>query len=139
MLLRRPLEAGIDGWKSRYASVDAVSRHLQRKSGGCGAPSHASVVLNSFCKYVGKDPDQLVSLAKDELKDLIHSYLDQGLAKGLQDDGEEQEYLPPNALQEERIMWREGARDRELSSRRANRLLTVSEFAASMYTLCIRR
>ena len=33
----------IDGWKSGYASVDSVVRHLQRKSGGYGTPSSASL------------------------------------------------------------------------------------------------
>lgn len=88
MALQALRDVRIDGWKSRYASVDVMLRHLQRKSGGYGAPSYATVewygtVLNSFCKYVGKDPDQLVSLANGELEELIHSYLDLGLAKGL--------------------------------------------------------
>ena len=88
MVLQALLDMRIDGWKSGYASVDNVLRHLQRKSSGYGTPSYASVewyapVLNAFCKYAGKDPDQLVSLAKDEIEELIHSYLDAALAKGL--------------------------------------------------------
>ncbi len=88
MVLQALVDVGIDGWKSSYASVDNVLRHLQRKSSGYGAPSYASVewygaILNAFCKYAGKDPDQLVSLPKEEIEELIHSYLDIGLAKGL--------------------------------------------------------
>ncbi|MDA4131837.1 MAG: site-specific integrase [Thaumarchaeota archaeon] len=88
LVLQALVEMRIDGWKSGYASVDNVLRHLQRKSGGYGTPSYASVewyapILNAFCNYVGKDPDQLVSLPKEEIEELIHSYLDAGLLKGL--------------------------------------------------------
>ncbi|MGA2664457.1 MAG: site-specific integrase [Nitrososphaerales archaeon] len=87
-MLQALLDMRVDGWRSGYASVDNVLRHLQRKSSGYGAPSYASVewyapVLNAFCRYAGKDPDQLVSLDKEEIEALIHSYLDGLLTKGL--------------------------------------------------------
>jgi hypothetical protein len=65
-VLQALLDVGIDGWRSRYASVKWYG-----------------AILNAFCKYVGKDPGQLVSLPKSELEEIIHSYLDSGLAKGL--------------------------------------------------------
>jgi site-specific recombinase XerC len=88
LILQALVHMKIGGWKSGYASVDNVLRHLQRKSGGYGTPSYASVewyapILNAFCAYAGRDPDQLVSLPKEEIEELIHSYLDAGLSKGL--------------------------------------------------------
>jgi hypothetical protein len=71
----------IDGWKSGYASVDSVLRHLSRKASGYGVPSYASVeyyadVLNQLCKFTGKNPDQLASVPKPEIEAFIHSFLD---------------------------------------------------------------
>ena len=88
MVLQALVKMRIDGWKSGYASVDSVLRHLQRKSGGYGTPSYASVewyapILNAFCNYAVRDPDQLLSLPKEEIEELVHSYLDAGLSKGL--------------------------------------------------------
>jgi len=78
----------VKGWKSGYLSVEMVLRHLQRKAMGYGVPSYSSVelyvaILAKFCRFSGKDPDQLVALPKGEIEELVHSYLDQSLAKGL--------------------------------------------------------
>lgn len=78
----------VDGWKSEYASVDNVLRHLQRKASGYGAPTYASAefygdVLSHFCEFAGKSPDQLLSLPKAKIEELIHSHLDQMLARNL--------------------------------------------------------
>ena len=43
MVLQALVEMKVDEWKSGYASVHNVLRHLQRKSGGYGTPSYASV------------------------------------------------------------------------------------------------
>jgi len=72
LVLRALVKMKVDGWKSGYASVDNVLRHLQRKSGGYGTPSYAAVewyapILKAFCAYAGKDPDQLLSLPKKEI------------------------------------------------------------------------
>jgi site-specific recombinase XerD len=88
LVLQSFVEMKVDGWKSEYRSVDIVLRHLQRKSSGYGTPSYASLewyvsTLNLFCTYAGKDPDQLVSLPKPEIEELIHSYLDSLVVKGL--------------------------------------------------------
>ncbi len=87
MVIQPLVEMHVQGWKSGYARVDNVFRQLHRKSGCYRAPSYASVgcyapILNASCKYVGKDPDQLVSLPKEEIEELIHSYLHGRFAKG---------------------------------------------------------
>jgi hypothetical protein len=81
-------EVKVKGWKSDYISVDRVLRHLQRRAMGCGTPSYSSVelyvaILAQFCRFSGKDPDHLVALPKGEIEKLVHSYLDQSLAKSL--------------------------------------------------------
>jgi hypothetical protein len=81
-------EVKAKGWKSEYLSVENVLRHLQRKAMGYGAPSYSSVelyvaILGQFSRFSGKNPDQLVALPKGEIEELVHSYLDQSLAKGL--------------------------------------------------------
>lgn len=81
-------EVKVKGWNSEYISVQNVLKHLQRKAMGYGTPSYSTVglyvaIMAQFCRFTGKNPDQLVALAKDELEVLIHSYLDQSLAKGL--------------------------------------------------------
>ncbi|HVC26661.1 MAG TPA: tyrosine-type recombinase/integrase [Nitrososphaerales archaeon] len=81
-------ELKVKGWTSGYFSVGNVLRHLQRKAMGYGAPSYSSVelyvaILAQFCRFAGKDPAQLVALPKVEIEELVHSYLDQSLARGL--------------------------------------------------------
>jgi hypothetical protein len=81
-------EVKVKGWKSGYFSVESVLRHLQRKAMGYGVPGYSSVelyvaILAQFCRFSGKDPDQLVALPKGEIEEFVHSYLDQSLAKGL--------------------------------------------------------
>ncbi len=81
-------EVKVKGWKSDYISVENVLRHLQRKAMGYGAPSYSSVelyvaILAQFCRFSRMNPDQLVALPRGEIEDLVHSYLDQSLAKGL--------------------------------------------------------
>jgi hypothetical protein len=81
-------EMKIDGCKSGYGSVDSVLRHLSRKASGYGVPSYASVehfadVLNQFCKFSGKNPDQLTSLPNPKVEALIHSFLDSMVERGL--------------------------------------------------------
>src|SRR2546422_1075255 len=81
-------ECKVEGWNSEYFSVQNVLKHLQRKAMGYGAPSYSSVglyvaILAQFCRFSGKNPDDLVALPKGEIEELIHSYLDGSLAKGL--------------------------------------------------------
>jgi hypothetical protein len=40
-------------------------------------------VFAQFARFVGKDPDQLVSLSKPEIEELIHSYLDSLMGRNL--------------------------------------------------------
>jgi integrase len=82
------VELKIDGWNSGYAGVENVLRRLQRKSSGYGVSSYSTVkvygeVFAQFCRFVGKDPDQLVSLPKAEIEELIHSYLDSLIVRDL--------------------------------------------------------
>src|ERR1700688_4856653 len=79
-------EVKVKGWKSEDFSVENVLRHLQRKAMGYGAPSYSSVelyvaILGQFSRFAGKNPDQLVALPKGEIEELVHSYLDQSLAR----------------------------------------------------------
>ncbi len=81
-------ECKVEGWNSEYFSVQNVLKHLQRKAMGYGAPSYSSVglyvaILAQFCRFSGKNPDDLVALPKEEIEELVHSYLDGSLAKGL--------------------------------------------------------
>jgi hypothetical protein len=81
-------EVKVKGWKSEYFSVENVLRHLQRRAMGYGAPSYSSVelyvaILAQFCRFSERNPDQLVALPKGEIEELVHSYLDQSLARGL--------------------------------------------------------
>src|SRR5207245_8961486 len=88
MTVQVQVQMKINGWKSGYTSVDNVLRHLQRKAMGYGVPGYSSVtlyveILAQFCRFAHMDPDQMVSLPKAEIEELIHSYLDSLLAKGL--------------------------------------------------------
>ncbi|MDV3292662.1 MAG: tyrosine-type recombinase/integrase [Nitrososphaerales archaeon] len=81
-------EVKVEGWNSGYFSVQNVLRHLQRKAMGYGVPSYSSVglyvaIMGQFCRFAGKNPDELVRLPRAEIEDLVHSYLDQALSKGL--------------------------------------------------------
>ncbi len=89
MASRSLTELKIDGWRSGYSSVNNVLRHLQRKSSGYGFGSYSSVtgyaeILSWLVRFSGgKNPDELVSLPREEIEELIHSYLDSLIVKGL--------------------------------------------------------
>ena len=82
-------ELKIDGWRSECPSVNNVLRHLQRKSSGYGFGSYSSVtgyaeILSWLVRFSGgKNPDELVSLSREDVEELIHSYLDSLIVKGL--------------------------------------------------------
>jgi hypothetical protein len=81
-------EVKVKGWKSEHISAENLLRHLQREAMGYGAPGYSSIepyvaILAQFCRFSWKNPDHLVALLKGKIEELVHSYLDQSLAKGL--------------------------------------------------------
>lgn len=67
----------VDGWKSGYASVDLLLRHLSRK---CRSEASRRAYLSrvySFCIFAGMDPDSLVYLPKNVIEGLVQDYADQ--------------------------------------------------------------
>lgn len=66
----------VNGWSSEYKSVDALLKHLSRKSGSEASRRTYLQRLYPFCLYVRKDPDELVRLLKGDIEGLVQDYAD---------------------------------------------------------------
>lgn len=66
----------VDGWSSGYVSVNSFLKHLFRKSKSEASKRTYLRRLSSFCIYVGKNPDELVRLPKNEIEGLVQAYAD---------------------------------------------------------------
>jgi hypothetical protein len=82
------VEMKIDGRNSENQSINNVLKHLQRKSGGYSTSSYGSAhryieCVYYFCRFVGSNPDKLVSLPKEDVEELMHQYLDSLLGRGI--------------------------------------------------------
>jgi integrase len=65
----------ISGWESDYNSVNNLLRHLRyRKTGSEGSRELYCRFVYAFCKYTGKNPDDLVALEKADVEKLIENY-----------------------------------------------------------------
>lgn len=67
---------GVNGWRSEYASVDLLLRHLARK---CRSEASRRAYLNrlySFCSHMDMDPDKLIRLPKETIEGLLQDYVD---------------------------------------------------------------
>jgi site-specific recombinase XerD len=66
----------VDGWKSGYASVSLLLKHLSRK---CRSEASRRAYLRrlyGFCLYVGTNPDLLVAMSKEVIEKEVQDYAD---------------------------------------------------------------
>jgi len=75
---RKPWEEllRVDGWSSDYESVDRLLRHLGRKTRSEGSRATYLKTLAMFVRFTGLNPDQLVSLRKEEVEEKVQSFCD---------------------------------------------------------------
>jgi len=66
----------VNGWSSEYKSVDALLKHLSRKSGSEASKITYLRRLFSFCLYARKNPDELIRLPKGEIERLVQAHAD---------------------------------------------------------------
>jgi integrase len=65
----------VTGWASSYQSVDRLLRYLRnRKIGSEGSRRNFGRVVYDFCSHVGKTPDDLITLKKNEIEKLAEEY-----------------------------------------------------------------
>ncbi len=64
-------------------SVDRLLGYLKRKTKSEASKIRYLEDPYAFCKYVGKQPDDLIRLSKEELEKLLHDYQDALESKGL--------------------------------------------------------
>ena len=66
------------GWKSDFSSVQRLFDFLQyRKSGSEQSKAAFCFILCAFCRYVGKSPDELVGLLREEVENLVQGFCDE--------------------------------------------------------------
>ena len=70
----------VKGWKSGYASVDRLLRHLGRKTRSEGSRATYLKTLAQFVKFVSLSPDGLVALNKEEVEEKIQAFCDLAVA-----------------------------------------------------------
>jgi len=66
----------VNGWSSEYESVDALLKHLSRKSGSDASRKTYLRRLYPFCLYARMNPDELVKLPKGDAEGLVQNYAD---------------------------------------------------------------
>jgi integrase len=66
----------VEGWRSGYASVDRLLRHLQRKTGSETSRVTYLKTLAQFARFVGTSPDGLVALSKEEVEERVQAFCD---------------------------------------------------------------
>jgi len=66
----------VNGWSSEYKSVDALLKHLSRKSGSDASRKTYLQRLYPFCLYAKTNPDELVRLPKSDVERLVQDYAD---------------------------------------------------------------
>lgn len=64
------------GWSSEYPSVDMLLRHYVRKMHSELTRRNSLFALSAFCRFAGKSPEELVSLASGEAGALLQGFLD---------------------------------------------------------------
>ena len=66
---------GVNAWKSNYTSVQNLLRHLTHYTKSTSTRSVYLRILHRFCKYAGKNPDQLVALPPKQVNGLIMDFV----------------------------------------------------------------
>jgi len=66
----------VEGWKSGYATVDQLLRHLGRKTRSEGSRGTYLKTLAQFVRFAGLSPDELVGLKKEEVEDKVQAFCD---------------------------------------------------------------
>jgi hypothetical protein len=66
----------VDSWESDYQSVQKLLDHLSRRTKSESTRIQYLQTLGTLCGREGKNPDQLVKLARHEVEDAVQSYLD---------------------------------------------------------------
>ena len=77
-----PSREGPNAWISSYPSVQALLTHLQRYTHSTGSRESYLNQLKRFCISTGQTPDQLTTLDKTAVEQLIQSYLDEMNRRG---------------------------------------------------------
>lgn len=66
----------IEGWTSKYRSVNNLLAHLMRKSKSEGSRRLYLWHLFKFCKFVKKKPNELTALRRNKAEKLAQAYAD---------------------------------------------------------------
>jgi integrase len=64
------------GWKSEYRSVQKLLNHLARRIKSEGSRECYLSWLYRFCKKVGKDPDEVVAMDPQWIRDSVQDFVD---------------------------------------------------------------
>jgi len=72
----------VEGWHSEYPSVDKALRHYARRIKSEKTRENFCGTLMRFCKYCGKNPEELVKLSVEEASSLCQSFTDSLMDKG---------------------------------------------------------
>jgi integrase len=67
---------GVEGWTSRYQSVNNVLLRLTRKSKSEGTKKVYLWHLYKFCRFADRTPAQLVRMRRNEVEHLVQQYAD---------------------------------------------------------------
>jgi len=72
----------VDGWKSGFRSVQKLLDFLQyRKSASEQSKAAFCFALCALCRFVGKSPDELVGLPREEVEKLVQDFCDKLLER----------------------------------------------------------
>lgn len=66
----------VEGWNSDYRSVNNLLLHLMRKTKSEGSKGLYLWHLFKFCQYTGKKPNELITLRRDRVENVVQEYAD---------------------------------------------------------------
>jgi integrase len=66
-----------DGWKSEYKSIQKILNHLARRIKSEGTRDCYLIWIWRYCKFVDKDPDEVMKQKPAWLKETIQNFVDQ--------------------------------------------------------------
>jgi len=71
-----------DGWSSEYASVNALLRHLARKTKSESSRSHYCWPIYKLCNNMGMNPDELCKMPKELVEKAVQDFVDKKVQEG---------------------------------------------------------
>jgi len=66
----------INSWQSDFSSVNKCLTYYSRKVKSEGTRSNFGTILNAFCKFCGRNPEDIIGLSSEEASNYVQNYVD---------------------------------------------------------------